>query len=91
MAYRALVYFICILAGLVIAFASLMLSDMIMITDECYYHTHKPNFMISILYDFPSWNGSHPVPGIFFMALMAIWGTALGWYVAGIKIRKTYK
>jgi hypothetical protein len=33
----------------------------LLIPDECYYHGHEEPFLIKVLFDFPAYNGYHPV------------------------------
>ena len=36
----------------------------ILIPDECYYHSHETPLIIDLLFDFPAYEGFHPVPSI---------------------------
>lgn len=86
MAYRVTIYLVCILFGLVSGIVTMVFLEYIIFPDPCYYHEHEPNFIISLLYDFPSWNGNHPVTSTAFMIFLECSGALAGWYIARLKI-----
>lgn len=53
-----------------------------LIPDDCYYHTHKPGFLVSMLFDFPASENGHSVPSIFNIVLTFVVGLLLGNFVS---------
>jgi hypothetical protein len=50
----------------------------IFIPDECYYHSHDTTTLIELLFDFPAYNGYHPVPSKLGYILFCIFGFIAG-------------
>lgn len=50
----------------------------IFIPDECYYHSHETTTTIEFLFDFPAYNGCHPVPSKLGYLLFSIFGFIVG-------------
>jgi hypothetical protein len=50
----------------------------IFIPDECYYHSHDTTNTVELLFDFPSYNGYHPVPSKLGYLLFSIFGLIAG-------------
>jgi len=52
-----------------------------LIPDPCYYHTHQPNVLIELLYEFSAGEGFHPFPSMFNFILTIGIGCVLGFIV----------
>ncbi len=60
----------------------------IFIPDPCYYDVHKIPTLINILFDFPSYEGYHPVPSKWGFILFGIIGGISGSKLAEIYTKK---
>lgn len=79
-----------IIGGIVVLLINVFLVERVIIPDICYYHSHDPNFFIETFYDFPSSEGSHPVPSIFNLSLSFITGGTLGFFFKKLKNVREY-
>lgn len=50
----------------------------IFIPDDCYYHIHETTKTIELLFDFPAYNGYHPVPSKLGYLLFCVLGLIVG-------------
>jgi hypothetical protein len=73
--------------GIIISYILSFFIEGIVIPDECYYESHDSNWLIELLYDFPSWNGYHPYPSTFQFVLIFLTGIGIS-YVFCKKVLK---
>lgn len=65
--------------GIITSYILSYFIELILIPDDCYYHEHETNWLIELLYDFPSWNGLHPYPSTFQFVLIFGFGIYLSY------------
>ena len=80
-----LISFCFIITGIItgLAFTIYLLWPLI-IPDQCYYDIHETNWFIELFFNFPAYEGYHPVPSLFNLLLFGYLGG-----VGGNKIGKT--
>ena len=61
------------------------------ISDECFYHSQKAPWYINLLFDFPSYEGYHPVPSNWWYLIFGLIGFFIGQLVANRKVRNRGK
>jgi hypothetical protein len=64
-----------------------ILLNIIIIPDECYYHTHDTNFVFDLFFNTSSATNGHPEPTFFNL----IFTIVLGLYIGRLGVRFFYK
>jgi hypothetical protein len=70
----SMVIFFMVVYGLVMNF----IIYPIFIPDDCYYHNHDTTNTIELLFDFPAYNGYHPVPSKLGYLIFSVLGLIIG-------------
>lgn len=72
--YQILIYPLSIIAVIILN----ILLSIIIIPDECYYHTHGTNFVFDFFFDTSSASNGHPEPTLFNLIFTFVLGLYLG-------------
>lgn len=51
----------------------------ILIPDPCYYHAHKMNAVMKLLYSISTFDNFHPFPSVFNFGFTIVVGLYIGW------------
>ncbi|PZO27361.1 MAG: hypothetical protein DCF13_11715 [Flavobacteriaceae bacterium] len=65
--------------GIIISMFIFSLIESLLIPDSCDVHHSSNNWLINLLYDFPSWNGCHAYPSTFQFVLIFGFGIYLSY------------
>jgi len=67
--------------GIIASYLLSLLLESLLIPDCCLSEYNAPNWIIELLYDFPSWNGCHPWPSNIQFGLIFSFGIMIGFFI----------
>lgn len=82
---------ISLIVGIVIAsmisyrFFNIIFLEPLLIPDHCYFDMHETTFLVEIFFDFPAYEGYHPVPSTIGYLVFGLIGGFVGYKILKIK------
>lgn len=67
-----------------------VLTPLVFIPDECYYHTNEPGFLVELLFSFDSENGYHTFPNMLNLIVTLILGLIAGVFAYSRMLGRKY-
>ncbi|WP_394759436.1 hypothetical protein [Flavobacterium sp.] len=73
--------FVFSIPGIIVSYLLSFILENFLIPDCCDSEYNSPNWIIELLYDFPSWNGCHPYPSDIQFGLIYSLGIWIGYFI----------